>query len=155
LARYARGALPFQVLEDVASPPAGAEGERLALAAAAGAMVKRQRLAFYRDPAPAAWARVEGGLGALRRLADTHRIPVLVAVFPEAYQVTGADPDLTPQRRLLAACRQEALRCLDLQPAFAAAGGHLFDDVQHPSAGGQAVAGAAIAAALLHIWRGG
>ncbi len=149
MVRFARGELPSQIHEEVWSHPSAAPGARARLAAAAGAIVKRQHLAFYRDPAPETWARIQGALLALRRIADTHRIPTVVVIFPEAYQVTDVDPDLTPQRRLLEACQRAGLHCIDLQPVLAAAGGNLVDDVQHPNAAGQAVAGAAIAAALL------
>jgi hypothetical protein len=73
---------------------------------------------------------------------------LLVAIFPESYQVGVGTPDLTPQHRLLALCAEARVACLDLQPAFAAAGGDLFQDTQHPNARGHAVAADAIAAAL-------
>jgi hypothetical protein len=75
-------------------------------------------------------------------------VPLLLAIFPESYQVGIAEPDLTPQRRLGALCDEVGVRCLDLQPAFAAVGGDLFADVSHPNAAGQAVAAVAIAGAL-------
>jgi hypothetical protein len=76
-------------------------------------------------------------------------VRALVAVFPEDYQVAADDPDTTPQRALLGACAEARLECLDLLPAFRAAGGDLFADTQHPNARGLAVAADAIAAALV------
>ena len=74
---------------------------------------------------------------------------VSVAIFPEGYQIGIPDPDLAPQRVVLAACAAIGIRCLDLHPAFAAAGGDLFLDTQHPNARGHAVAAGEIARALL------
>jgi hypothetical protein len=75
-------------------------------------------------------------------------LSTVVAIFPEGWQVGRPDPDLTPQRRLLALCAESGLRCLDLQPRFAAAGGALFQDAQHPNARGLALAAEAIAEVL-------
>lgn len=94
------------------------------------------------------WQWIQNAFHDLRRFADQRDVATLVVIFPEAYQVTRAEPNLTPQHHLLDACRQASLRCLDLQPAFAAGGGDVFADVQHPNARGFAVAGAATAAAL-------
>jgi phospholipase/lecithinase/hemolysin len=73
---------------------------------------------------------------------------LLVVVLPEGYQIGVPDPDLTPQRALATTCRTEAISCFDMQPVFAAAGGRLFLDVQHPNARGHALIGRAVAEAL-------
>lgn len=111
-------------------------------------LVREEHLRFYRMPTAPEWDRLRGAWSELARLAAARRLRILVAIFPEGYQVGVPAPDLVPQQRLLAACREAGLECLDLQPAFAAAGGALFLDVQHPNARGHAVAAEAIAAAL-------
>jgi hypothetical protein len=110
--------------------------------------VATQHAAFYAAPDAAAWARLESGLRALRDAAARAHSELVVAIFPESWQVGVPSPDLRPQRALLAACAGAGVRCIDLQPAFAAAGGELFQDAQHPNARGHDVAAVAIAAAL-------
>jgi lysophospholipase L1-like esterase len=144
---FARGRLYTQMLEAApAAPPAPVT--------AGGAphpldrLVAAEHLRFYAAPDPVLWERLEEALAKLGRLARAASVRLLVAIFPESYQVGVAAPDLMPQRKLLALCRAAEVTCLDLQPAFAAAGGTLFQDAQHPSARGHAVAADAIAAAL-------
>jgi lysophospholipase L1-like esterase len=143
LARWARGTLWQQVY---AQP--GGEGMGADAADALAAAVARKHLAFYAAPAPRRWARLRRALVNLRDQCRRAGVPLLLAIFPESYQVGIAEPDLTPQRRLGALCDEVGVRCLDLQPAFAAVGGDLFADVSHPNAAGQAVAAVAIAGAL-------
>jgi lysophospholipase L1-like esterase len=112
------------------------------------AAIRELRLAFYHDPVPAYWDRLRAAFAGFGRLASRQGVGLLVAIFPESYQVGTADPDLTPQRRLLDVCREADLPCLDLQPVFARAGGDLFVDVSHPNARGHELAAAAIADAL-------
>ena len=112
-------------------------------------LVEQIHLRFYHRPDPAEWERLRTAYREFGRLAGEHHLRLLVAIFPEGYQVGRPDPDLTPQRSLLELCAEVHLRCLDLQPTFAAAGGELFLDVQHPNARGHAVAAGAIATALL------
>jgi len=112
-------------------------------------LVEQIHLGFYHHPDPAEWERLRAAYGDFARLAGARHLRLLVAIFPEGYQVGRPDPDLTPQRRLLDLCAEVHLQCLDLQPAFAAAGGALFLDVQHPNARGHAVAADAIATVLL------
>jgi lysophospholipase L1-like esterase len=138
-----RGSL-YQVMARVPPPGATTEG-----AHGLAQLVEQTHLRFYHDPDPADWNRLRAAYSDFVRLAAAHRLRLLVAIFPESYQVGRPDPDLTPQRRLLALCAEVRLRCLDLQPVLAAAGGELFLDPQHPNARGHAAAAEAIAAALL------
>jgi len=146
LLAYARGDLWYQVEARVDAMRAGPDGGRLA---GIDDVVRGMHERFYRSPTPANWDRLRAGLASLRRTADEHHEELLVAIFPESWQIGVPAPDLTPQARLLDACREARVRCLDLAPAFAAAGGALFLDAQHPNVRGHEVAADAIAAALL------
>jgi hypothetical protein len=141
LVAWARGELWHQMTAPAPRAPASTAG--------LDQVVEAGHLRFYHQPTHAEWERLRGAFVDLARTARARGLPVLVAIFPERYQVGGAAPDLTPQRRLLELCGETALRCLDLQPAFAATGGDLFLDAQHPSARGLEVAAAAIAEELL------
>jgi lysophospholipase L1-like esterase len=145
---YATGQLGFQLLEKAERAHEGEPPDRPFRVPVAERDVETDRLRFYHDPVPAYWNRQRAAFAELAAIARGHDLTLLVAIFPEAYQVEKPAPDLTPQRRLLALCDDLAIRCLDLQPAFVAAGGELFHDVLHPNARGHAIAGAAIAAAL-------
>jgi len=145
LVDYARGRLAFQVLDSIRPP----RGEAAATARTAiGRAVHRRHLRFYHDPDPPRWHRLRLALERLRALTDSHDLRTHVVVFPEEFQVIDSEPDLTPQQRLVALCGEVGLRCIDLWPAFAAAGTGLFSDVQHPNARGLAVAASAIATTL-------
>lgn len=101
---------------------------------------------FYAAPHGPGWDSVRESLAALRDLARARGLALTVVVFPEKYQV-GPDANLDAQRVWLALCAELDLRCLDLQPAFAAAAssGPLFQDTQHPNAAGMRVAAQATA----------
>jgi len=127
----------------------GDDGQNLQrMAGGLDRLVEKRHLAFYHAPDAATWGRLFGALREVRDLTAGRGIRMLVAILPEGYQVGTPDPDLTPQRMLMATCGAEAMSCLDLQPAFAAAGGRLFFDVQHPNARGHAIIGRALAAVL-------
>jgi lysophospholipase L1-like esterase len=148
LRTWSRGELLTQMLErtnDTTRTPTPATNPT---AASLDALVAREHLRFYHEPDAAAWARLRGALERLRDTAAAHGSWLVVAIFPESYQVGVDAPDLTPQQRLLALCAEAKIACIDLQPAFAAAGGDLFQDTQHPNVRGHAVAADAIAAAL-------
>lgn len=114
-------------------------------AAAVDAALAAEHRAFYAEPTPAAWDRLRGGLRRLRDDAAGLGARLVVAIFPESWQL-AAPPDADrPQQRLLALCEEEQVACVDLLPAFRAAGGALFLDAQHPNAAGHAAAAQAIA----------
>ncbi len=145
---YARGHTYTQLLERAGRQADAPDTERERMRGL-DKWVATEHLRFYRNPDPVLMARLRTGLADLRRLCDGTGARLLVAVFPESYQVDSATPDLTPQQKLLAVCAEVGVQCLDLQPPFAAAGGDLFMDAQHPNARGHAVAATAIAAAIL------
>jgi lysophospholipase L1-like esterase len=145
LRAWSRGELLTQMLERA---PAAGEAAPASQTAGIDQMVAREHLRFYAAPVPAAWARMRDGLAALRDAAAAQGAWLVVAILPESWQVGVDAPDLTPQRRLLGLCAEVGVTCLDLQPAFAVAGGGLYQDTQHPNARGHAVAAEAIAAAL-------
>ncbi len=144
---WSRGELLAQALARMegATPPAN-EAEA---AAAVDRAVGAEHLRFYHAPDAARLGRLRSGYERLRDAAAAIRVPLVVAIFPEAYQVGVADPDRTPQTVLLGLCAEVGLRCIDLLPAFAAAGGDLFRDVQHPNARGLALAADVIAPTLV------
>jgi lysophospholipase L1-like esterase len=112
-------------------------------------LARRLHLDFYHAPQAEGLARLRDGFEALRRITADARLPLLAAIFPERYQVGTPAPDLAPQRALLVLCRETGVHCLDLQPAFAAAGGELFLDAQHPNEAGLEVAARALAETVL------
>jgi hypothetical protein len=92
---------------------------------------------------------VRDALAGIADVARARHLALTVLVFPEGWQVGVPDPDLAPQRAWLALCAELAVRCVDLHPAFAAAGsGTLFQDTQHPNAEGMRVAARAAAEVL-------
>jgi lysophospholipase L1-like esterase len=150
LSAFARGQLYTQLLDGAEDAPPVAPTRPPAIHPL-DPLVAAAHLRFYAAPDPRLWTRLENALETLGRLSHRAGMRVLVAIFPESYQIDAAEPDLTPQRKLLALCRAVGVECLDLQPAFAAAGGALFQDAQHPNARGHAVAAAAIADALRRV----
>lgn len=142
-----RGELLTQMLERTPQAPAAASPPA-DLAASLDRLVASEHRRFYRDPDPVLWERLRGGLAALRDAAGAHGLWLVVAILPESWQLGAAEVDATPQRRVLALCVELEIACVDLVPAFTAAGGALFQDAQHPNARGLAVAADAIAAAL-------
>jgi len=149
---YLRGTLWYQAVDRAAEAErarATTGGPAADPLAGLARLVETEHLRFYREPTPAHWDRFRRALVDLRRLAETHGVRLLAVIFPEGYQLDVAEPDLTPQRRLIEACIEAGVTCVDLRPAFVADGGNLFTDVQHPNARGHAVAATAIARALV------
>ena len=112
--------------------------------------MRGRHLAFYRDADGPELTRLRTGLRDLRDITAQHDVRLLVAIFPESYQVGVADADLTPHRVVLGECAALGIRCLDLQPACAAVRGDLFSDTQHPNARGHEIAAAEIRQALVN-----
>ena len=104
---------------------------------------------YYAKPAGPGWESVRQSLPALRDLAAAHGLALTVVIFPEKDQVEP-DANLDPQRQWLALCEEVGVRCVDLQPAFAAGAGagSLFLDTQHPNAAGMRIAAREVARAL-------
>ena len=163
LDQYRRGTLYFQLVErldekwrsraqpDDDARPTGPEAVRLPGESRQSRFyggVKNLHLTFYRDPDPARWDRLRTAWAGMKRLADRDGIALVVAIFPEGYQFGEPNPDLVPQQRLLDLCAELGIRCIDLHPAFMAAGGKLFLDPQHPNARGHSVAALTIALAI-------
>lgn len=113
-----------------------AEANWRALDRYVGVMHKR----FYAEPSGPAWDELRRSLRDLRDLASERGVDLALVIFPELDQVGVPEPNLDPQRRWMALCRQLALHCLDLWPAFAEKAARsdevLFLDTQHPSAVG-------------------
>jgi lysophospholipase L1-like esterase len=146
LITYARGGHWFQHASASAGPPAPAaapDGLAARIDGAIGAMHRH----FYASRDTAKWARVREALAGLAELARTRGVEFAAVIFPEGYQIGVPAPDLAPQRAWLDLCAELGVRCLDLQPAFAAAAGPepLFQDTQHPNAAGMRVAARAVA----------
>jgi lysophospholipase L1-like esterase len=83
-------------------------------------------------------------------VARARGLRLVIAIIPDGDQIGVADPDLTPQQKLMAICAREQLDCLDLHPEFAAHAGDgpLFLDIMHPNAAGQRLIAAALARRL-------
>jgi lysophospholipase L1-like esterase len=127
--RWLRGDLFVQLVAVNEAQPGPAASQARPRPPAVEAGIRDLRLAFYRNPVPAHWERLRGALVSLRTVCADHGVRPLVAIFPEAFQVETSSPDVTPQTKLLALCREVDVDCLDLLPSFRAAGGELFLDV--------------------------
>jgi hypothetical protein len=140
IAAWSRGGLMTQILERTG----GTSGGDLAAALDRGVAAEHQR--FYAQPEPARWERIRAGLMRARDTSAAHGLPLVVVIFPEAWQLAAGDA--APQRHFAGLCTELALRCVDLLPAFRGAHATLFQDVQHPNADGLAIAAEVVAAAL-------
>jgi hypothetical protein len=109
-----------------------------------------RRKQYWAHPNDGRWQAMVDALAGLRRVTDAHGLRLVVAVIPDGDQIAVPAPDLRPQVRLAAVCREIGVDCLDLHPAFAADGGEkLHLDTMHPSAAGQRIVARAVAAHLL------
>jgi lysophospholipase L1-like esterase len=108
------------------------------------------RKAYYRQPTDERWQTLEDSLRGLGAVARANGLRLVIAIIPDGDQIGVADPDLTPQRKLMAICTREALDCVDLYPDFAAhaADGPLYLDIMHPNPAGQRLIAAALARRL-------
>jgi hypothetical protein len=84
------------------------------------------------------------------RVAREHDLRLVVAIIPDGDQLEAPEPAPLPQQKILAICAEAELDCLDLYPAFVAAGATgLHLDIMHPNAAGQIVIAKALADRLL------
>lgn len=108
------------------------------------------RKRYYASPSDDRWQVMERSLHGLGEMARAHRLPLVIAIIPDGDQFETPDPSLLPQEKVLAICAEARLDCLDLYPAFVAAGGTgLHLDIMHPNAAGQRVIARALADRLL------
>jgi len=118
--------------------------------------VSAMRRHYYAHPNDDRWGTM---VDALRGLGETTRqrgIRLVIAIIPDGDQLEGPEPGLVPQQKLLAICADAALDCLDLYPAFVAAGSvGLHHDIMHPNAAGQRVIAHALAERLASEGSGG
>jgi len=140
-----------QPIGDAPAPPATPD----AGAGAAGfsqfdRYVSNLRKQYYRAPDDARWPAMVDALRAIARLCRERGIRLVVAIVPDGDQVGVEATDLGPQQKLAEVCRELALDCLDLHPAFvAAARAPLFLDIMHPNADGQRLMAREVATHLL------
>jgi lysophospholipase L1-like esterase len=136
-----RGRFAGTGLED--TPVTVNRGQRFADLDAYASALRKQ---YWRQPSDARWPAMVAALEALGAETQRHGIRVVVAILPDGDQLGVPDPDLVPQAKLRDLCAAARLDCLDLHPAFAAAGpGEIHLDTMHPNAAGQAVVARALA----------
>jgi lysophospholipase L1-like esterase len=108
------------------------------------------RKRYYAQPNDDRWQTMVDALHGLGRVTRERGLRLVVAIIPDGDQLEGPDPDLLPQQKILAICAEAKLECLDLHPAFVAAGSSgLHLDIMHPNAAGQRVIAQALADRLL------
>ena len=134
---------------------AGAAGSGAPQASPSGAWhpfdryVSNLRKRFYRAPTEPEWGNLERAWRDLATRARERGSRLVFLLFPDGDQVGVADPDLTPQQRLLELCAANGFECLDLTPAFraeaTASGAPLHSDIMHPNDAGHALAARTVA----------
>jgi lysophospholipase L1-like esterase len=72
----------------------------------------------YSPEIEAAWADTLEQLARLKALAAENGIPVLVVLFPYAYQLEATELALKPQGMLIPFCKKERIAFYDLLPTF-------------------------------------
>jgi lysophospholipase L1-like esterase len=117
--------------------------------------VSALRKQYYAKPNDERWQTMADSLHGLGALAREHGLRLVIAIIPDGDQFGDPPPSLVPQQKVLAICRDAGLDCIDLYPAFAAAGGSdLYQDIMHPNAAGQKVIAHALADRLSSERRG-
>ena len=98
----------------------------------------QQRKQVFRMKPDAQWNAMVEALHGFAREAAANHLRLVVAIIPDGDQVGVPDPDLNPQRKILAICADAGLDCLDLQPALDVAAAHetVYFDGAHPNAAG-------------------
>lgn len=116
---------------------------------AESAMVRRLAAGDADPVVRRAWTITFENLDAIDQLARGRGVPLLIAVFPYAFQLDAPEESRAPQRRVLEHAARQGIPAVDLLPVFAdarrAGDGPLFLDASHPSRAGHALAARAIA----------
>jgi lysophospholipase L1-like esterase len=113
--------------------------------------VSTMRKRYYAQPNDDRWQTMVDALHGFARVARERRLRLVVAIIPDGDQLEAPEPAPLPQQKILGICTDAKLDCLDLYPAFIAAGATgLHLDIMHPNAAGQAVIAKALADRLLH-----
>jgi lysophospholipase L1-like esterase len=108
--------------------------------------VSALRKNYYANPNDERWQTMVDSLRGLGAAAREHHLPLVIAIIPDGDQFGDPPPARVPQERVMAICREAGLDCIDLYPAFAAAGGSdLYLDIMHPNAAGQKIIARALA----------
>ncbi len=113
--------------------------------------VSALRKNYWRQPSDGRLAAMVEALRQMQEESTARDIRLLVAIPPDGDQLAVAAPDLAPQHRLAAICRELGLECLDLRDTFEAQAGvePLFLDIMHPSAVGLELLAGALAVNIL------
>jgi len=105
---------------------------------------------YYAQPNDGRWQTMVDSLRGLGVVARENHLPLVIAIIPDGDQFGDPPPALVPQQKVLEVCRDAGLDCIDLHPAFAAAGGsELYLNIMHPNAAGQRVIAHSLADRLL------
>ncbi len=108
------------------------------------------RKRYYAQPSDDRWQTMVDSLRGLAQVTRENGLRLVIAIIPDGDQLEAPEPAPLPQQKLLALCVEAALDCIDLYPAFVAAGGvGLHLDIMHPNAAGHRVVARALADRLL------
>jgi len=113
----------------------------------AGKLISYRHRRYYEKPQRSSWQRVTSAMRGIRDLCSERALPLLVVIFPESYQKGAADTQ--PQERWMTLCSELDIECIDLWPAFDAAGGNLYLGTQHHTPAGLGVAARVVGDALV------
>jgi lysophospholipase L1-like esterase len=90
------------------------------------------------------WSITEANLAKLFAAARAHDVPIVLAIFPYAFQLESPDALSGPQRRLEQIAKAANVLALDLLPVLAPRGREMFLDESHLSVAGHEQAAAAL-----------